>query len=136
MTGLFDAGIHAAWTGVLYGAEACPFSPDWSWRCPLWTSPSLADRRAGRSGRILSAVRSPESGSAYGHRDWAPMRSGHRSLSGIQASRARGAGKVEQVRPLGLIELQRVCEAVDHALGNAGGIATLEPDVVLALKQG
>jgi hypothetical protein len=40
------------------------------------------------------------------------------------------------VRPLGLIELQRVCEAVDHALGNAGGIATLEPDVVLALKQG
>jgi hypothetical protein len=35
------------------------------------------------------------------------------------------------MRPLGLVELQRVGDAVDHALGDAGGGAALEAGVVL-----
>jgi hypothetical protein len=35
------------------------------------------------------------------------------------------------MRPLGLVELQRVGDAVDHALGGAGGGAALEAGVVL-----
>ena len=35
------------------------------------------------------------------------------------------------MRPLGLVELQRVGDAVDDALGDAGGVAALEPGVVL-----
>jgi hypothetical protein len=50
--------------------------------------------------------------------------------------RAGGAQEVEQVRPLGRIEPQRVRDAVDHTLGDAGGIAPLEPDVVLGRDAG
>ena len=51
-----------------------------------------------------------------------------------RAGRAGGADQVEQVRPLGLIELQRVRDAVDDALGDAGGVAPLEPGVVLGAR--
>jgi len=37
----------------------------------------------------------------------------------------------KQMRPLGLIELQGMRDAVDDALGDAGGVATLELGVVL-----
>jgi hypothetical protein len=36
------------------------------------------------------------------------------------------------MRPLSLIELQGVRDAVDDAFRDAGGVAALEPDVVLA----
>ena len=35
------------------------------------------------------------------------------------------------MRPLGLVELQCVGDALDDALGDAGGVAALEPGVVL-----
>ena len=38
--------------------------------------------------------------------------------------------------PLGLVELQGVGDAVDDALGDAGGVAALEPDVVLRRDAG
>ena len=41
------------------------------------------------------------------------------------------AEQVEQVGPLGLVELQGVGDAVDDAVGDAGGVAALEPGVVL-----
>jgi hypothetical protein len=40
------------------------------------------------------------------------------------------------VPSLGLVELQRMRDAVDDALGDAGGVASLEPDVVLARDPG
>jgi hypothetical protein len=40
------------------------------------------------------------------------------------------------MRPLSLIELQCVSDAVDDALRDAGGVAALEPDVVLARDTG
>jgi hypothetical protein len=49
-----------------------------------------------------------------------------------RAGRGSGADQVEQMRPLSLIELQGVSDAVDDALRDAGGVAALEPDVVLA----
>jgi NAD(P)-dependent dehydrogenase (short-subunit alcohol dehydrogenase family) len=49
-----------------------------------------------------------------------------------RAGRGSGADQVEQMRPLSLIELQGVRDAVDDAVGDAGGVAALEPDVVLA----
>ena len=38
--------------------------------------------------------------------------------------------------PLGFVELQRVGDAVDDALGDAAGVATFEPGVVLARDAG
>src|SRR4029453_6503058 len=48
------------------------------------------------------------------------------------AGRARAAEQVEQMGPLGVVELQGVGDGVDDALGDAGGVAALEPGVVLA----
>ena len=50
--------------------------------------------------------------------------------------RAGGPDQVEQMRPLGVIELQRVRDAVDDALRDAGGVAALEPGVVLRRDPG
>ena len=46
-------------------------------------------------------------------------------------ARAAFPGQREQMRPFRLIELQRVCEGVEHALGGAGEAATFHPDVVV-----
>ncbi len=46
--------------------------------------------------------------------------------------RAGGAHQVDEMGPLGLIELQCASDAVDNALGDAGGVAALELGVVLA----
>jgi hypothetical protein len=48
-----------------------------------------------------------------------------------RAGRAGGAEQVDQVRPPGLVELQRMRDAVDDALGDAGGGAAFEAGVVL-----
>ena len=48
--------------------------------------------------------------------------------------RARGAEQVEQVRAFGVVELQGVSDAVDDALGDPGGVAAFEPDVVLRAR--
>lgn len=45
--------------------------------------------------------------------------------------RACCAKQVEQVCLLGLIEVEGVRDAVDHALGDTDGVAALETDVVL-----
>jgi hypothetical protein len=45
---------------------------------------------------------------------------------------AGGADQVEKMRPLGLIELEGASNAVDDALRDSGGVATLKPRVVLA----
>ena len=50
--------------------------------------------------------------------------------------RAGGAEQVEQVRSFGLVELQGVREAVDHAVGDAGGVAALELGDVLRRDPG
>jgi hypothetical protein len=47
------------------------------------------------------------------------------------AGAAGGPDQVEQVRPLGVIELQRVRDAAEDAVRDAGGVAALEPGVVL-----
>ena len=44
---------------------------------------------------------------------------------------ARGVEQVDQVRAFGIVELEGVGDAVDDALGDAGGVAALEADVVL-----
>ena len=50
-----------------------------------------------------------------------------------RAGRRRGgAEQVEQMGPLGVVEVQGVGDAVDDAVGDAGGVAALEPGVVLA----
>jgi len=46
------------------------------------------------------------------------------------------AGKVEQMFPLGLIELQRPGERIEHALGHAGEVPALELGVVLDADTG
>ena len=47
-----------------------------------------------------------------------------------RGGRLRGAGEVEQVRALGLVELQRAGERLEHALGDAAHVAALEARVV------
>ena len=47
-----------------------------------------------------------------------------------------GAGEVEQVGPLGLVELQGPGQGVEHAGGRAGDLAALEPGVVLDAQPG
>jgi hypothetical protein len=49
-----------------------------------------------------------------------------------RCGRGSGADQVEQMRPLSLIQLQGVSDAVDDALRDASGVATLKLDVVLA----
>lgn len=44
--------------------------------------------------------------------------------------RLRGAGEVEQVRALGVIEMQCPGERVENAVGGAGEVAALQPRVV------
>ena len=44
---------------------------------------------------------------------------------------ACGAEQVEQVAAFGVVELERMGDAVDDALGDPGSIAALEADVVL-----
>jgi hypothetical protein len=48
------------------------------------------------------------------------------------AGAAGGADQVVQVRALGVVELQGACDAVDDALGDAGGAAAFEPGVVVS----
>ena len=48
----------------------------------------------------------------------------------------RGAREVEQVRTLGLVELQRPGERLEHALGDAGRVAALEAGVVVDADAG
>ncbi len=43
----------------------------------------------------------------------------------------RGAGEVEQVRGLSLIQLQRAGESFEHAVGGAGQVTAFEPCVVV-----
>ncbi len=70
------------------------------------------------------------------HRVQDALHRGPDALRGRPAARRTGRGsgadQVEQMRPLGLIELQCVRDAVDDALRDAGGVAALEPGVVLA----
>jgi hypothetical protein len=47
-----------------------------------------------------------------------------------QARRPQGAGEVEEVRPLGLIELQGAGERLEHAVGDALHVTALDPGVV------
>ena len=56
---------------------------------------------------------------------------------GGRAGRRRGggAGEVDQVRALGVVELERVSERVQDAVGGAGGVATLQALVVLDAGQ-
>src|SRR6266571_5676333 len=57
-------------------------------------------------------------------------------LRGRPAGAAGGPDQVEQVHPLGVVELQRVRDAADDALRDAGGVAALEPGVVLGRDPG
>jgi hypothetical protein len=70
------------------------------------------------------------------HRVQDALHRGPDSLSGRpaarRAGRASGAEQVEQVGPLGVVELQGVGDGVDDAVGDAGGVAALQPGVVLA----
>ena len=50
--------------------------------------------------------------------------------------RIRRAREVEQVRRLGLVELQGAGERVEHAVGDAGQIAPLESRVVVDADAG
>ena len=89
----------------------------------------------GVGGQDVQASVEHERGRA-GHRVDDALHRGPDVLRGGPAARragaASGADQVEQMRPLGLIELQCVRDAVDDALGDAGGVAALEPGVVLA----
>ena len=63
------------------------------------------------------------------------MHRGPNPLWGCPAGCAGGAGgadQIDEMGPLGLIQLQGASDAVDDALGDAGGVAALEPRVVLA----
>jgi hypothetical protein len=44
--------------------------------------------------------------------------------------------RVNEMDPLGLVELQRTRDAVDYAVGNAGRVAAFELGVVLARNAG
>jgi hypothetical protein len=61
-------------------------------------------------------------------------------LNGWAPTRSSGAAgdpeKVEEVAVLGVVELQGMHDPVDDALGDAGGVAALKPDVVLARYAG
>ena len=58
----------------------------------------------------------------------------HLLLGAARAARGkdglRGAGQVEQVRALGVVELQRAGERVEHAVGDAAHVAALQARVV------
>ena len=61
-------------------------------------------------------------------------RGAHVLLDAARAARGedglRGAGQVEQVRALGVVELQRAGERVEHAVGDAAHVAALQARVV------
>ena len=86
-------------------------------------------------GQDVPASAEDERGCA-GHRVEDALHRGPDALLGRSAAwrtgRAGAAQQVEQVDPLGLVELQRLRDAVDDALGDAGGVAALQPGVVLA----
>ena len=50
--------------------------------------------------------------------------------------RLRGAREVEQVRVLGVVELQRPRERLEHRVGDAGGVAAFETGVVVDADAG
>jgi hypothetical protein len=52
------------------------------------------------------------------------------------ASGTGGVEQVEQMGPFSLVQLQRVRDTADHAFGDAGRIAALEPGVVLGRDAG
>jgi len=54
-----------------------------------------------------------------------------RSAASCLLGSARGADQVEQVGVFGFVQAQGMGDAVDDAGGDTGGIAPLEPDVVL-----
>ena len=68
---------------------------------------------------------------------WSAGRAGRRGCGvGARGWRAGGAEQVDQVGAFGLVELQCLGDAVDDAVGDAGGVAALEADVVLRRDAG
>ena len=67
-----------------------------------------------------------------GRTAWAGGLRGRRGVFGADG----GPGQVEQVRPLGLIQLQRADQRVQHRLRDAAQIAPLQPGVVLDADPG
>ena len=58
------------------------------------------------------------------------------AAASLAGGRAGGAREVEEVRALGVVELERVGERVEHAVGGAGGVAALQALVVLDADAG
>jgi hypothetical protein len=54
----------------------------------------------------------------------------------VRSNRAGGAGEIEEVRALGVVELERVSERVERAVRDAGGVAALQALVVLDAHAG
>jgi hypothetical protein len=70
-----------------------------------------------------------------GHRVEELLHRGADALLGHPAARRsgqglRGVGEVEQVRALGVVELQRARQRVEHAVGGSGEVAALQAGVV------
>ena len=59
-----------------------------------------------------------------------------RAAPALRGDRAGGAGEVEQVGALGVVEPQRVGERLQDAVGGAGGVAAFEALVVLDADAG
>ena len=54
----------------------------------------------------------------------------------LGCQRARGAGEIEEVRALGLIELERPPQRFEHELGDAADMAALQTPVVVGTDAG
>src|ERR1700760_2460554 len=88
---------------------------------------------------VLAAVDDERGGP--GHRVYHPLNArAHGPLGRATASSGdlalRGAGQVEQVRPLGLVQAERARDRFEDTLGNAGQVAALHPVVVVDADPG
>jgi hypothetical protein len=54
----------------------------------------------------------------------------------LRGDGARGAREIEEVRALGLVELERPRQRLEHELGDAADLAALQPPVVVGADAG
>ncbi len=93
-----------------------------------WTTASRAWRRArSRADRVEDAL--------HGRADLLPGGTAGRPRSGTGTDACR-AGQVEQVGALGLVQLQRTREGVQHGVGGAAGVAAFQPGVIVDADPG
>src|SRR3954452_6423991 len=111
-----QAGVVHRLAGVVQGREQRPSEPV----VREHVEPAVEDHYRHGWHRVDQALnRRPD-----------PIRRRCTSLPG-PGRRTGGAEQVEQVRPLGAVEPQRLRDALDDAFGDAGGVAALQADVVL-----